>query len=185
MKYLSYFFVLSFASPALVLAQDNMTDTEIVVAKFQIQEVMYKYALYHNTDNPQAYANLFTEDADFMGFIRGREAILEMAKGEVTKMAKLGISLEGEHKFGFMRTQIINPIVEVVDSNHAKGFSYLQVIVPNVDSNNIPTILFEGTYQDEFEKVNGVWLISSRRSYGNMNYPGLGSKLGLGPSSDE
>ena len=47
--------------PTLSLAQPpGMTEMEEVVAKMQIQEVMYRYALYHNTDGPEAYAEPFT-----------------------------------------------------------------------------------------------------------------------------
>jgi hypothetical protein len=53
--------------PTLSLAQPpGMTEMDEVVAKMQIQEVMYRYALYHNTDRPEAYAELFTEDANFL-----------------------------------------------------------------------------------------------------------------------
>lgn len=166
----------SFAAPR------GMTEIDEVVAKVQIQELMYRYALTHNTDDPEGYTSLFTEDADLMGIV-GRDAILKMAEGEVEKLGALGVSVEGDYRFGFMRTQILNPVVDIIDETHAKSIAYVQVVVPNVDSNNIPTILFEGTYQDEYLKVDGKWLISKRRSYGNMSYPGLGAKLGLGPGA--
>ena len=161
----------------------GMTEVEEVVAKMQIQELMYRYALTHNTDNAEAYAALFTEDADLMG-VKGRAAILKMAQGEVEKLGALGVTSEGDYKFGFMRTQIINPVIDIIDPTHAKGVAYLQVVVPNVDNNNIPTILNEGTYQDEYRKVDGKWLIAKRRSTSSkMSYPGLGAKLGLGPAA--
>lgn len=160
----------------------SLTDVEETVAKVQIQELIYRYALIHNTDDPEGYAALFTEDGEF-GPFKGRAAILEMARGEVVKMHKGGIvSDENGHIFGFMRSLILNPVIDIIDDTHAKGISYLQVVVPNVDDNNIPTILFMGTYQDEYRKVDGKWLIAKRNSYGNMSYPGLGKKLGLGPA---
>lgn len=167
-----------------VAAPPGMSATDEMVAKMQIQELMYRYALTHNSDDPKGYASLFTEDGDFMG-IKGRDAIYKMAQGEVKKMSALGVSVEGAYRFGFMRSQIINPVIDIIDATHAKGISYLQVVVPNVDNNGIPTILSEGTYQDEYRKVDGKWLIAKRTATSNrlLKYPGLGAKLGLGPAA--
>lgn len=163
-------------------APPGMSEVDEMVAKMQIQELMYRYALNHNTNNPEAYADLFTQDADLMG-IKGHDAILKMAQGEVRKMSALGVSVEGDYRFGFMRSEILNPVIDVIDATHAKGIAYLQVVVPDVEHGNVPTILSEGTYQDDYLKVNGKWLIARRRATGNrlMRDPGLGAKLGLGP----
>lgn len=162
-------------------APAGMSEIDEAVAKMQIQELLYRYALTHNTDDPEGYARLFTEDADVMG-TKGRDAILKMARADVTKLNALGVSVEGDHRFGFMRTQIINPVIDIIDATHAKSISYRQVIVPDVDHDNLPTILSEGTYQDEFRKVSGKWLISRRQATWNnlMKDSGLGAKLGLG-----
>jgi len=161
-------------------APRQLSETEIAVARIQIVDLINRYALIHNTDDPQGYANLFTEDGEF-GPLKGRAAILEMAKGEVSKMRAPGItSDEGPYRFGFMRSLIINPVIDIIDATHAKGVSYLQVVVPDLDNGNVPTILFMGTYQDEYRKVGGKWLIAKRVSFGTFANPALGKKLGLG-----
>jgi len=168
--------------PTLGLAQPpGMTEMEEVAAKMQIQEVMYRYALYHNTDRPEAYAALFTEDANFFGFIHGRDAIYEMAVEEVDKLATLGVTVHGDYRFGFLSTQIVNPVVDIIDASHATGIAYVQVVVPDVDNNDVPTILSVGTYRDEFRKVDGKWLIANREFAVSHSNPALGAKLGLGP----
>lgn len=168
--------------PTLSLAQPpGMTEMEEAVAKMQIQEVMYRYALYHNTDRPDAYAELFTEDANFFGFIHGRDAIHEMAVEEVDKLATLGVSVHGDYSFGFLSTQIVNPVIDIIDESHATGIAYVQTVVPDVDNGDVPTILSVGTYRDEFRKVDGKWLIAKREFSTSHSNPELGAKLGLGP----
>ncbi len=167
------------AAPA-ASASRRLSETEVAVARIQIIDLINRYALIHNTDDPQGYADLFTEDGEF-GPIKGRAAILEMAKGEVPKMRALGVnSDEGPYRFGFMRSLILNPVIDIIDATHARGVSYLQVVVPDVDNKNVPTILFMGTYQDDYRKVGGKWLIAKRKSYGTFANPELGKKLGLG-----
>lgn len=163
-------------------APPGMSEVDEFVAKMQIQELLYRYALYNNSDDPEAYAALFTEDADFMGTVTGRDAILKMARDEVRKLSTLGVSAEGEYRFGFLRSHISNPVIDIIDSTHAKSIAYLQVVVPDVDHDDLPRILGELTYQDEYRKVDGKWLIAKRRSTRNslMKDTGLGAKLGLG-----
>ena len=168
--------------PSLSLAQPpGMTEIEELVAKMQIQEVMYRYALYHNTDKPEEYAELFTEDADFFGLIHGRDAIYEMAVEEVDKLGALGVTVHGDYKFGFLNTQIVNPVIDIINATHAEGIAYVQVVVPDVDNDNVPTILSVGTYRDEFRKIDGKWLIAKREFSTSHSNPELGAKLGLGP----
>ena len=165
-------------------APPGMTEIDEIVAKVQIQELIYRYALMHNTDDPEGYAGLFTEDADLMGTV-GRAAIRAMAERDVERLAAFGVSVEGDHRFGFLRTHVMNPLIEITDATHATGIAYVQVVVPDVANGNIPTIFFEGTYQDEFRKVNGQWLISKRRTYGGLNYAALGARLGLGGGAED
>ncbi len=177
---LSAMTILSSAPSAAAPA--GMTDIEEVVAKQQIEELLYRYALYQNTDNAEGYVNLFTEDGQF-GAVKGRTALTEMAKNEVIKLHKFESTKEGPLNFGFLRLVIFNPVIDVIDATHAKGIVYRITIVPNVDNENAPTILGYGTYQDEFRKVDGKWLIAKRQNFGPIRIPALGAKLGLGPSA--
>ena len=168
--------------PNLSLAQPpGMTEIDEAVAKMQIQEVMYRYALYHNTDRPEAYAGLFTEDADFFGQLHGRDAIYQMAVEEVENLGALGVTVHGDYRFGFLNTQVVNPVIDIIDATHATGIAYVQVVVPDIDNDNVPTILSVGTYQDEFRKVDGKWLIAKREYFSSQSNEALGAKLGLGP----
>ncbi|HTP40224.1 MAG TPA: nuclear transport factor 2 family protein [Steroidobacteraceae bacterium] len=165
-------------------APPGMTDVEEMVARSQIEDLLSRYTLTHTSGDVQGYASLFTEDADLLG-VKGRDAILRMAQGEADKMYALGVSTEGDYKFGFMRSHVFNPVIDIIDATHARSISFLQVVVPDIDKGSVPTILFEGTYLDEYRKVGGKWLFSKRRSAGNslMKDPGLGAKLGLGPNA--
>jgi len=165
--------------PVPCLAAPGMSKTGEAVAKMEIMDLINRYALTHNTDDPEGYAGLFTEDGEF-GPFKGRDAILVMARNEVKKLHTVQTSDEGSYHFGFMRSLILNPVIDIIDATHAKGISYLQVVVPDVDNNNVPAILFMGTYQDEYRKVRGKWLIAKRTSYGKFANPELGKKLGLG-----
>jgi hypothetical protein len=171
----------AFVSMPAAAAPPGMSDIEEVVAKQQIEELMYRYALYQNGDNPEGYAGLFTDDGQF-GPVKGRAALLEMAKNEVVKLHKFESTQEGQYNFGFLRLVLFNPVIDIIDATHAKGVISRITLVPDIDNKGTPTILGYGTYQDEYRKVDGKWLIAKRVPYGKIRLPELGAKLGLGPS---
>lgn len=162
----------------------QMSEVDTVVAKFQIQELLYRYALTHNTADPEGYANLFTPDGQFgdgANAIKGHDALLKFAQNEAKKLSSGPgqMSVDGSYHFGFLRTLIANPNIDIVDATHAKGVCYYIVVVADIDNKNNPTVLAEGTYLDEFRKVDGKWLIAKRVPGGNMGNPELAKKLGL------
>ena len=174
--------IASLVSVPSIAAPAGVSDVEEMVAKHQIEELMYRYALYHDTNNPEGYTNLFTEDGEF-GSVKGRAALLEMAKKEVVKLHKHESTQEGEHNFGFLRFLIFNPVIDIIDPTHAKGVVYRVTLVSDPDNAGVPTILGYGTYQDEYRKVDGKWLIAKRVPYGRIRIPRLGVQLGLIPAA--
>lgn len=176
-------FVAAVVAGALVASpcaaeRGSLSETDVAVATIQIEQLVNRYALLHNTDDPAAYAALFTEDGQF-GEIKGRDAIGKMAQDAVPLLHQSHVSQEGPYRFGFLRTLVVNPVIEVTDATHATGLCYFVVVVPDVDDGDAPAILAAGTYQDEYRKVDGTWLIAKRIPYTGLDQPGLGKKLGL------
>lgn len=152
--------------------------------RFMITEIMYKYAIAHNTSDIEGYANLFTDDAviydDTMHyeFARGRSAIIAAAKSDQDHYNPDSKKRDGKLHLGKLRHNITNPVVQMNGDGTASGISYVQIVAnqPGVG----PVVLSQGYYRDQFIKRDGQWLIARRDIYAlEMSNWGLAEKLGL------
>lgn len=163
-------------------APAGMTDIEEAAAKTQIAELMYRYGLTHNTFDVEGYVALFTSDAQFGGgamAFKGREdGIRHLA--EISKDALAypdgKNDKEGDRDFGIIRTIIQNPVIDVIDTTHAKGVFYVQIVT---EHSGVPVIMLQGTYQNQFRKENGKWLISKMEVFSSMFNKEAGESKGL------
>lgn len=137
---------------------------EDAMDRFMITEVMYRYALAHNTSDVEGYANLFTDDAVIyeatMGYVyaQGRKAIMDAAKKDRGRYHP-GFK-EDKRSFMIMRHNITNPVVTLQGKDRASGICYVQIIGEKKGYG--PVLLSQGTYEDQYVKKNGKWLISRR-----------------------
>jgi hypothetical protein len=168
-------------STAALAAVPGMTDIEAVVAKSEITELMYRYALAHNSFDADGYVALFTDDAQFGTgpyAFKGKEGIRKLAEGtnRVLTYPSGKNDVEGDRHYGTIRTIIQNPVVDIIDKTHAKGVFYVQIITENPD---VPVVMLQGSYQCEFRKVHGKWLISKMEVFSSMYNKEAGDRKGL------
>jgi ketosteroid isomerase-like protein len=144
-----------------------------------IQEVQNRYALAHDLTDPSMYASVFTEDAELVSvgrvLAKGREALY--AIGESDRKRFNADAAEGERSFGVMRHVVTNSVIDLTGADSARAFCYVLTIV-NAEGVG-PQIMSVGRYEDNFEKVDGQWLISRREIVMDMGNQDLARQIGL------
>ena len=148
--------------PAFAGAYEDAMD------RFLITELMYRYAIAHNTGDVKGYADLFTDDAKLYDqtmsymFAEGREGILKQAQNDREKYLKESSpAKKGQLRLTKLRHNITNPVVTLSqDGKTATGVCYVQMVAE--DPGVGPAMLAQGYYVDEYVKKDGKWLISRR-----------------------
>lgn len=165
---------------SLLQAQPAADALTQAVDRFLIHEVQTHYALAHDQTEPDAYAAVFTADAEIHsanGLIaKGTTAIREMAAGNRARLNPA--AKEGEHVFGPMRHMVVNSDIQNTGATTATGSCYVLVIANN-QATGKPDILGFARYVDEYRKVDGLWLIARRQIIMEMSNDELMQSLGL------
>jgi len=167
------------AVPAFAGAYEDALD------RFMITELMYRYAIAHNTGDVQGYADLFTDDAKLYDqtmsymFAEGRQNILKQAQNDREKYLKESLpAKKGQLRLTKLRHNITNPVVTLNKDGTATGVCYVQIVAE--DPGVGPALLAQGYYVDEYVKKNGKWLFSRRDLNAvEISNWGLAKKLGL------
>jgi hypothetical protein len=150
------------------------------IDRFLIQEVQTRYALAHDQTEPDAYAAVFTNDAEIHGanglIAKGHAAIREMAAGNRERLNPA--AQEGRQVFGPMRHMVVNSDIHNTGPTTATGSCYVLVIA-NDAAEGKPDILGFARYVDEYRKVDGQWLIARREIIMDMSNDALMGSLGL------
>lgn len=150
------------------------------IDRFLIHEVQTRYALAHDQTEPEAYAAVFTADAEIHsanGLIaKGSAAIREMAAGNRARLNPA--AKPGEQVYGPMRHMVVNSDIRNTGATTATGSCYVLVIANNKTTGN-PDILGFARYVDEYRKVDDAWLIARREIIMDMSNAGLMQSLGL------
>lgn len=150
------------------------------IDRFLIHEVQTRYALAHDQTEPEAYAAVFTSDAEIHGtnglIAKGTAAIREMAAGNRARLNPA--AKEGEHLFGPMRHMVVNSDIHNTGATTATGSCYVLVIAVNKNTGN-PDILGFARYLDEYRKEGEAWLIARREIVMDMSNDALMQSLGL------
>jgi uncharacterized protein (TIGR02246 family) len=129
-----------------------------------------EYAMALDTSNPQAYANVFTEDAylsvagrPFHGRKEIEAMVAEFDKGRAKYDTRK--AAPGQHLWGPVRHVVTNPVIHIT-GNTATSNSYSTEIGSNgrdeKQHGNPQSIMNVCRYEDNLVKQNGKWLISKR-----------------------
>ena len=137
-----------------------------------IENLMSRYMYALDTTNPEAYAAVFTEDAELTAggsTEHGHAEIMKMVQGLKDRLNKDAKPDASGRAFAPFR-HIYFDLVLDVDGNKAKGEAYWQTVMRQPDGQT-PKIAAMGRYEDEFVKQNGKWLISKRAIINDMATP--------------
>jgi uncharacterized protein (TIGR02246 family) len=133
-----------------------------------IEDLQARYLFALDFQDPQAYANTFTEDGvlDYgAGQIKGRKAIAEMVAGmkERTRQQR---EKDAALRPSAGRHSITN-IVITVNGDKATSVAYWSHM-GNANPERKSVVNSFGHYEDELVKVNGQWLFSKRKIYNEV-----------------
>lgn len=124
-------------------------------AREAIKELKYEYIDALDAPDPDRFVGLFTEDATFeagsYGTVTGRDGVREFVDYRAAD----------DRAYYHMAT---NPRIDV-DGDEASAHWYYLVLKVADDG---PTEWGQGTYEDEYRRVDGEWRIASlvaRRNY--------------------
>jgi uncharacterized protein (TIGR02246 family) len=133
-----------------------------------IEDLQARYLFALDFQDPQAYADTFTEDGvlDYgAGQIKGRKAIGEMVTGmkERTKQQR---EKDAALRPSAGRHSITNIVISV-NGDKATSVAYWSHM-GNANPERKSVVNSFGHYEDELVKVNGQWLFSKRKIYNEV-----------------
>ena len=126
----------------------------------QIEELMWKYARALDTGNAEAYAALYTVDGQFgagANATKGRDALKQM----ITGTGRQGGAQPAAPRPQLYHTSANHQLV-FIDKDHARLDAYHITLAAGSGRETPPRVAGVGRSIDEFERVNGQWLIKSR-----------------------
>ncbi len=140
------------ADPALARAQD----------RWQIEELLWRYARTLDTADADGYAAVFTEDGYFdAGAIRleGREALHKFVAD--LKASRAQRAANGEPPGGTLH-MTANHHIEFTGPDSATIHSYWVTMFPPAGAENPARVGAVGRAEDQLVRVDGQWLIKAR-----------------------
>ena len=127
----------------------------------QIEELMWRYARALDTGDAEGYAALYTPDGQFSAgttATKGREALKKMIAG--ARQPQAGAAQPAPRP-PMYHTSANHQLV-FTDKDHARMDAYHITMVAGAGRETPPRVAGVGRSIDEFERVNGQWLIKSR-----------------------
>ena len=131
-----------------------------------IETTLVRYSTGLDTLNPDVYASVFTEDAEFSmegKVFHGRDEIRSIITDMIASRAqRLADADPGNDPAPIMHHVISNGVIDIVSADTAKHHCYWMTVSggPAMYSFRVAA---EGGYEDEFVKRNGEWLIHRRK----------------------
>lgn len=168
-------FIVGLAVQSAVAATPDLqaleTRLQAVEDRLAIEDLVAgQYAMALDTSDPEAYADVFTNDA-FLSVagrsFHGRKEILQMML-DIRKMHDQYDSrpaVPGRHRWGPVRHVVTNPVIHITGDT-ATSNTYSTEIGSNgrdeKQHGNPQSIMNVCRYEDNLVKQNGKWLISKR-----------------------
>jgi uncharacterized protein (TIGR02246 family) len=142
-------------------AEDAQTAAlQRLLDKDEIAALVARYVTALDTLDADAYAGVFTEDAEYdvTGTVyKGRAAIRKIVTDLQESRARNDAGKPTPRLYHVMS----NSSIEILDATHARHQSYAQTV--RLADNGQFVVGFMGRYDDELVEVGGHWLIKSRK----------------------
>ena len=156
-------FLVTGCSPA---PDKNAASFQNYVDRQAIETTLVKYSTGLDTLDPDIYASVFTEDAEFAmegkvyhGRDEIRTIITDMKKSRAERMADAD---PANDPAPIMHHVLTNAVIDITSADTAKHHAYWMTVNggPAMYSFRVAA---EGRYEDELVKRNGEWLIHRRK----------------------
>jgi hypothetical protein len=155
------FLVVAGAGAALAAENSQTAALQRLLDKDEIAAVVARYVTALDTLDADAYAGVFTVDGEYdvTGTLyEGRAAIRKI----VTDLRASRARNDAEGKPSPRLYHVMsNSSIEILDTTHAHHQSYAQTV--RLADNGQFVVGFMGRYDDALVKVDGHWLIKSRK----------------------
>jgi len=128
----------------------------------EIEDLMWRYARALDTGNGDAYAAAYTPDGQFgtgANATKGTEALKRLAGGQPRTPAPGAAAAPARPPLYHMHA---NHAITFIDKDHARIDAYHITVAAGSGRETPPRVAGVGRSIDEFERVNGQWLIKSR-----------------------
>jgi uncharacterized protein (TIGR02246 family) len=152
------------ASFALSAPRAIAADADLRLAdRIQIEDLMWRYARALDSNNPDAYAAVYTVDGQFgtgANATKGREALKKMIAD--LKQRNAEADAKSKQKRPQMYHMATNHTVEFIDKDHARYLAYWITVTEGAGQDVPARFAAAGREIDELVRVNGQWLIKIR-----------------------
>lgn len=131
--------------------------TQDIADQLKLRALVDKVSIFSDKKDFKAQVQLFTEDAiteitvdgNLIMQLTGREAMSAAVEG-FNKSFTAAFHLNGQH-------------VVTVEGEHANGTLYSHITLLSVEEGKMVKSTIGAVYQDQYKRINGRWLIASRR----------------------
>jgi uncharacterized protein (TIGR02246 family) len=142
-------------------ADDSAAALQKLVDRAEIQELVTRYITALDTLDADAYEGVFTEDGEYDvtgNVYKGRPAIRKIVTDlQASRARNEAAGVRSPQLYHVMA----NSSIEILDAENARHQCYAQTV--RLADNNQFVAGFMGRYEDELVKVDGQWLIKSRK----------------------
>lgn len=150
-----------FVGAAASGAEDAQSALQKLVDRAEIQELVTRYVTALDTLDADAYEGVFTEDGEYDvtgNVYRGRVAIRKIVTDLQASRARNDAAGTPSPRLYHVMS---NSSIEILDASNARHQSYAQTV--RLADNGQFVAGFMGRYEDLLVKVDGRWLIKSRK----------------------
>jgi uncharacterized protein (TIGR02246 family) len=150
-----------FVGAAASGAEDAQSALQKLVDRAEIQELVARYVTALDTLDADAYEGVFTEDGEYDvtgNIYRGRAAIRKIVTDLQASRARNDAAGTPSPRLYHVMS---NSSIEILDASNARHQSYAQTV--RLADNGQFVAGFMGRYEDVLVKVDGRWLIKSRK----------------------
>ena len=150
-----------FVGAAASGAEDAQSALQKLVDRAEIQELVTRYVTALDTLDADAYEGVFTEDGEYDvtgNVYRGRVAIRKIVTDLQASRARNDAAGTPSPRLYHVMS---NSSIEILDASNARHQSYAQTV--RLADNGQFVAGFRGRYEDLLVKVDGRWLIKSRK----------------------
>jgi uncharacterized protein (TIGR02246 family) len=150
-----------FVGAAASGAEDAQSALQKLVDRAEIEELVTRYVTALDTLDADAYEGVFTEDGEYDvtgNIYRGRAAIRKIVTDLQASRARNDAAGTPSPRLYHVMS---NSSIEILDASNARHQSYAQTV--RLADNGQFVAGFMGRYEDVLVKVDGRWLIKSRK----------------------
>jgi uncharacterized protein (TIGR02246 family) len=165
-KHMVFGAVIALVVSAAIGGSDAATGDDVTLREIrdraEIEALMWKYVRALDTNDPDAYAAVYTEDGQFgagANATKGRAALHKMVAD--MRAGREAAAAKGEKRPPMFHV-ISNSHIQFLDKDRVQYQAYWMTVFGANGQDTPPRVAAAGRELDELVRVNGKWLIKNR-----------------------